>query len=138
MYNEVFSFTPDGESEIHILAGQLRLCLLENARHKVMTLVFPEQTEEEMVLRQGLEAARMASMTILEASEPVIVGLWPGGTNILIDGAHRRWFCAQRGITMIKGWVVSEEIWRQFVLTDEDMASSFHMRDGSLLPQRRK
>lgn len=135
---ETFTFTPNnGEPEVTLRSGQLRQWLLANAMHKVIDLTFPEQTLDEIIEQHGLEAPRMASMTLLEASEPVIVGLWPGGTHILIDGGHRRWFWAKRGVNAIKGWAVPEEIWRMFVFDPADFPGMvMHLPDGSLLPHR--
>lgn len=137
---ETFSFTPsDGGPEIVILSGQLRQFLLSRAAHLVTKLIFPVQPLEELIVNHGLEADRMASMTILEASEPVIVGILNSGTNILIDGAHRRWFWAKRGQNTIRGWAVSEEIWRHFEIDPKTFPGFVaHMPDGSLLPQRSK
>jgi len=137
---ETFTFTPNnGEPPVTLRSGKLRQWLLENARHKVIDLTFPEQTLDEIIEQHGLEAPRMASMTALEAAEPVIVGLWPGGTHILIDGGHRRWFWAKQGINTIKGWAVPPEVWLAFELRPEDLQGAvYHHNDGSLLPHRRK
>lgn len=86
-HEETFTFTPDGEPPVTIRSGKLREWLLANAMHKVIEITFPEQTLDEIVQQHGLEQPRLDSMTLLEASEPVIVGLWPGGTHVLIDGA---------------------------------------------------
>lgn len=85
-HEETFTFTPDGEPPVTIRSGKLREWLLANAMHKVIEITFPEQTLDEIVQQHGLEQPRLDSMTLLEASEPVIVGLWPGGTHVLIDG----------------------------------------------------
>lgn len=136
---ETFTFTPEGESEeVHILSGQLRRWLLEKAMDKVINLTFPDgQTEEELIKQHGLERPRMKSMTFKEAQEPVIVGLWPGGTHVLIDGAHRRWFWWKRGKNTIKGWAVPYEVWRMFQVDIKDSAFVNHHKDGAALPQRR-
>lgn len=136
---EVFSFTPsDGTEELHIHSGRLRCWLLANAMDKVGDLVFPEQPLEWIVKHHGLEQPRIDSMTIFEAVEPIVVGICAGGTNILIDGAHRRHYWAAQGKHVMKGWAVPEHIWRQFVFKLEDYVHAYHPRDGSLLPQRRK
>lgn len=136
---ETYTFTPnDGTEPIHIRSGLLREWLLEHAMDKVIRLTFPSgQTEQELIEQHGLEADRMASMTEEEAKEPVIVGLWPGGTHILIDGGHRRWFWAMRGQNDLQGWAVPVEVWSQFTF-DLDQMVGIHHRDGSLLPQRSK
>lgn len=136
-HEETFTFTPDGEPPVTIRSGKLREWLLANAMHKVIELTFPEQTLEEIVQQHGLEQPRLDSMTLLEASEPVIVGLWPGGTHILIDGGHRRYFWAKQGVTKLKGWVVPTEIWMQFLFNPNAPGVIAHHADGSLLPQRR-
>ena len=136
---ETYTFTPDdGDKEVHIRSGRLREWLLENARHKVIELTFPEQTLDEIVEVHGLEAPRLASMTEAEASEPVIVGLWPGGTHILIDGGHRRWYWASRGKNILQGWAVPFEVWSGFTFELSDPALITHSLDGASLPQRRK
>ena len=137
---ETYTFTPnDGDEEVVIFSGQLRQWLLANAMHKVIKLTFPnDETEEQLIERHGLERDRMASMTILEASDPVIVGLWPGGTHILIDGAHRRWFWWKQGVNTIKGWAVPKEVWEEFSFVKGTLPGAYHHPDGSLLPQRRK
>jgi hypothetical protein len=137
---EVYSFTPnDGTEEIHILSGKLREWLHANAKHKLIDLHFPtDETEEQLIERHGLEQPRMDSMTIFEANEPVIVGIHPSGTHILIDGAHRRWFWWKQGINTIRGWAVPMTVWETFTFNPKDMPEMLHHRDGSLLPQRRK
>jgi hypothetical protein len=92
----------------------------------------------EQVEQHGLEQPRIDSMTLLEANEPVIVGLWPGGTHILIDGGHRRYFWAARNVVKLKGWAVPFEIWSQFIFDPTAAGVIAHHADGSLLPQRRK
>ncbi len=135
---EIFTFTPEGEEEeTTILSGKLRAWLLEKHMDKVIPLTFPEQPLDEIVKMHGLEEPRMASMTIFEASEPVIVGIWPSGFNVLIDGGHRRWFWAKQGVHTIKGWAVPEAIWRSFTADFGNMNIIAHHRDGSLLPHRR-
>lgn len=135
---ETFTFTPEGEEEeVHIFSGQLRLWLHKNAPDKTVELTFPEETEEELIKRHGLEAPRMASMTEEEAKDPVIIGLWPGGTHVLIDGAHRRWFWSKRGVNKLRGWAVPYEIWRAFTFDLDDFFVTQIHRDGSSLPQRR-
>lgn len=135
---ETYTFTPDdGTEEIHILSGQLRQWLLTRAMDKVIDLHFPpEQTLDDLVRQHGLEEPRMASMTEEEAKEPVIVGIYPSGTHILIDGGHRRWFWAKRGIHTLRGWAVPTIIWQQFTFQQGDFVAKHH-RDGSMLPQRR-
>lgn len=139
VHEETFTFTPnDGTPEVTIRSGRLREWLLARAMHKVIELTFPEQTLEEIVEQHGLEAPRMASMTEAEALEPVIVGLWPGGTHILIDGGHRRWYWAKRGVNVLKGWAVPKEAWEAFIFDPGDSPFAFHLPDGTLLPHRRK
>ena len=134
---ETFSFTSPGEPVINILSGRLRTWLLEKAMDKVIDLTFPEQPLDEIVQMHGLEAPRMKSMTLFEAQEPVIVGLQPTGTHILIDGGHRRWFWAARGQNVIRGWAVPTEVWSSFTFNPDDCVWAKHHADGSLLPQRR-
>lgn len=139
MREETYTFTPnDGTDPVTIRSGKLREWLLANAMHKVIELTFPEQPLEELVEQHGLEQPRLDSMTLLEASEPVIVGLWPGGTHILIDGGHRRYFWAARNVVKLKGWAVPPEIWTQFIFDPTAPGVIRHEHDGSLLPQRRK
>lgn len=136
---ETYTFTPnDGTDPVTIRSGKLREWLLANAKHKVIELTFPEEPLDEIIHKHGLEQPRIDSMTILEASEPVIVGLWPGGTHILIDGGHRRYFWAARNVVKLKGWAVPPEIWTQFILDLNQPGLIAHYEDGSLLPQRRK
>lgn len=137
---EMFTFTPEGEEqEVHIRSGKLRQYLLAAAMHKVIDLTFPDQTLDEIIEQHGLEEPRMASMNAIDAAEPVIVGLWPGGTHILIDGGHRRWWWAKQGINTIRGWAVPMEIWRGFIFDPADMPGLVkHHKNGTMLPQRRK
>lgn len=134
---ETYTFTPnDGDEPVHIFSGQLRQWLLEKAMDKVIELTFPDQTLDEIILQHGLEEPRMQSMTEVEASEPVIVGLWPGGTHVLIDGGHRRWYWAKRGVNVIRGWAVPYEIWSQYQF-DPATLVAYHRQDGAELPQRK-
>lgn len=135
---ETFTFTPnDGGAEITIRSGELRRWLLARAMDKVIELTFPDEPLDEIIERHGLEQPRMESMTEAEAQEPVIVGLWPSGTHVLIDGGHRRWYWASRGINVIRGWAVPEQVWRVFEFDPSDVVLAHHHRDGSLLPHRR-
>lgn len=136
---EVFSFTPiEGGETISIMSGQLRSWLLANAMDKVIDLTFPEEHLADIIVNHGLEAPRIASMTEAEAKEPVIIGLWPTGTHVLIDGGHRRYYWASRGINTIRGWAVPEAVWRSFEFNPRDYAHALHLPDGALLPQRMK
>lgn len=136
--HETFTFTPDdGTPAITIYSGELRKWLHAAVPDKVIDLHFPpNETEAELIGQHGLEAPRMASMTEEEAKEPVIIGLCEGGTHILIDGGHRRWFWSKRGVNTLRGWAVPEAIWRTFLATPEDLLHSYHHPDGSLLPHR--
>jgi hypothetical protein len=136
---ETYTFTPnDGEPPVTIRSGALREWLHEHAMDKIIRLHFPrDETLDSMVERHGLEADRMASMTLAEAKEPVIVGLW-GESQVLIDGGHRRWFWAKRGCHTLRGWAVPEVVWRTFLLDPNDFLVLHHHPDGSLLPHRRK
>ena len=83
---ETYTFAPNnGEEEIHILSGRLREWLNAKVRDRVIDLAFPHQTLEEIITLHGLEEGRMKSLTFKEAKEPVIVGLHPGGTHLLIE-----------------------------------------------------
>lgn len=138
--DEVFSFTPDdGDTEIHIYSGRLREWLHAKAMDKLVEVHFPgEETLDSIVRRHGLEQHRMDSMTEDEAREPVIVGLWPSGTHVLIDGGHRRWFWAKRGVHTLKGWVVPTTVWQHFTFSIADHLFAVHHRSGETLPHRRK
>lgn len=138
---EMYTFTPnDGTEEVNIMSGRLREWLHANAMDKIVELTFPaDETLESMVERHGLEQPRIDSMTVFEANEPVIVGLWPNGTHILIDGGHRRHFWAKQGVYVLKGWAVPIEIWSSFIFKPEDVPGLIaHHPNGSLLPQRSK
>lgn len=135
---ETFTFTPDNGPEFTIRSGKLREWLLAHAMHKVIDLTFPEQPLEELVRLHGLEQPRLESMTLLEASEPVIVGVTEDGTNILIDGGHRRYFWAARNVVKLKGWVVPHAVWSQFLFDPTAPGVIAHFADGSLLPQRKR
>lgn len=141
LQEETFSWTPEGEgTEFHIRSGELRRMLHEKAMDKLTTLHFPpEETLEELIRQHGLEQPRIESMTEEEAKDPVIVGIMPSGSHILIDGGHRRYFWAKRGIHTLRGWAVPQAIWSlfQFELGDFGI-TAIHHRDGSLLPQRRR
>lgn len=136
---ETFSFTPVGaELPFHILSGRLRELLLATAMDRVIDLTFPEQTLDEIIALHGLEAPRMKSLTYAEAREPVIVGMMPDGTNILIDGGHRRWFWAKRRKNKIRGWAVPYEIWMDFLFDPNGPMTIAHHASGEMLPQRNK
>lgn len=136
---EVFTFTGEDGTEIHVRSGALRLFLKEYAAHKIIELTFPaDETMESIINRHGVELDRLNSMTAPEAAQPVIVGLCNGGTHILIDGAHRRAYWAKRGIHKLQGWAVPEEIWRSFPLDAPGIIPVQHHKDGKLLPQRMK
>lgn len=136
---ETYTFTPDGVGEpVHIFSGKLREWLHSRAMDKIIDLTFPQQTLDEIIAAHGLEAPRMKSMTRKEAEEPVIVGLWPNGTHILIDGGHRRWYWAKRKRFVLRGWAVPLEIWAEFIFDPESPMVIKHHADGSSLPQRRK
>ena len=134
---ETFTFEAPGEPVIHIRSGKLREWLLANAMDKVVDLHFPEQTLDEIVEMHGLEEPRIRSMRLKEAKEPVIVGLQPHGTHILIDGGHRRHYWAKRGKTTLRGWAVPYAIWNEFRFNPNDYMVVKHHADGSMLPQRR-
>lgn len=134
---ETYTFYPDdGSPEIHILSGRLREWLNANAMNRLMDLVFPHQELKDIEELHGLEAPRMKSMTEAEALEPVIVGDYPGGVHILIDGGHRRWYWANRGRNTLRGWRVPYEVWSDFIF-DPATTLGLHHMDASLLPQRR-
>jgi hypothetical protein len=140
---ETFTFTPeDGDKEVSIRSGVLREWLHEKALDKVINITFPDEDEASIIKRHGLEADRMASMTEDEAKEPVIVGLWPNGDPVVIDGGHRRWFWAKRGVSTIRGWAVPYDIWKHFIIDfnapPPGLTILRHYEDGALLPQRRK
>jgi hypothetical protein len=135
---ETYTFTPEGGEPVSIFSGKLRKWLLGKAMDKVIDLTFPIQTLEEIIEQHGLEEPRMRSMTWKEAKEPVIVGLWSGGSHILIDGGHRRWFWAKRGKNVLRGWAVPFELWNTFTFDPSDFMVIKHHADGSMLPQRRK
>jgi hypothetical protein len=137
---ETYCFTPNnGEPPVNIRSGRLREMLLDLAMDKVIELTFPDETEQQLIDRHGLEQSRMDSMTLLEAADPVIVGFWPGdGTHILIDGAHRRWFWHKRGVHKLRGWALPYEVWAQFIFDPNGPNTIAHRASGEMLPQRRK
>ena len=136
---ESYTFTPNtGEPPVSIRSGKLREWLHKHAMDKIIDLTFPDETEAQLIERHGLEQARMDSMTILEAGDPVIVGTWHDGTHILIDGAHRRWFWHKRGINTIRGWHVPLAVWEQFIFDPSGPFTLTHHKDGALLPQRQR
>lgn len=134
---ETFTFYPnDGSPEVNIYSGFLRQWLHTNVQDKLITLEFPEQTLDELVVIHGLEQSRLQTMTVEEAVEPVIIGLYSNGEHMLIDGGHRRYYWAKRGFNRLRGWLVPEEVWREFCF-DPDDTPGLHL-DGGLLPQRKK
>ena len=114
--DESYTFYPnDGTPPVHILSGRLTRWLHENRWSELQLLQFPEETLSSIIARNGVDLARVAKLTNAQAQQPVVVGCWADGTNILIDGAHRRYYWAARGITALTGWAVPEEEWRAFV-----------------------
>ncbi len=135
---ETYTFTPDdGDAPVHIRSGKLREWLLAFAMDKIIDLTFPQQTLEDIIEIHGLEEARMKSMTREEALEPVIVGLYPTGTHILIDGGHRRWYWAKRKKLILRGWAVPYDVWMEFQFNPNAPGVILHHQDGSLLPHRK-
>lgn len=136
---ETYTFTPnDGTAEIHILSGRLRKWLLAHAMHKVGKLIFPQQSLREIEEIHGLERSRMKSLTAMEAEEPVIVGCWHDGTNILIDGGHRRWYWAKRNRHELNGWLVPFSVWSEYMFDPTAPGVISHNLDAATLPHRRK
>jgi hypothetical protein len=133
---EVFTFSHNDGTKTYIRSGELREWLLEEAMNKVIPITFPEESLESIIARHGLEESRIASMTILEASEPVVVGDW-GGTHVLIDGGHRRYYWAKQGIHTIRGWAVPQQIWEMFLYDPEAPNIIHHHTTGQMLPHRR-
>ncbi len=134
---EIFTFTAPGAPDVVIRSGALRAWLLERCMDKVIELTFPKQPLAEIVKMHGLERPRMKSMTHREAQEPVIVGIMDNGTNILIDGGHRRWYWARRGKNVLKGWAVPPPVWQAFTFDPNGPGVICNHPDGSMLPQRR-
>lgn len=134
---ETYSFTMPGKPTIHIRSGYLRELLHRAAMDKIVELTFPKQTDQELIDGLGLEQARMASMTMLEASDPVIVGELPNGTHMVIDGAHRRWFWHKRGVQKLRGWIIPEDVWSQFTFDPTGPGVIKYHDTGESLPQRR-
>lgn len=136
---ETFCYSAPGEPDVNIRSGALRQWLLANAMDKLGDIQFPaDETLDSMIARHGLEADRLASMTSEEAEDPVVVADWEDGTHVLVDGAHRRAFWAQRGRHELKGWMVPRALWEQFVYDPSAPNVLYQADDGSLLPQRRK
>jgi hypothetical protein len=135
---ETYTFTPDDEPPVTIRSGRLREWLIERAAHRVTTATFPAQPLDDLIHQHGLEQDRLDSMTEAEAAEPIIIGEWHDGTHILIDGGHRRYFWAERGITTLRAWIVPYSVWGQYVFDPDGPNVLYHHPDGSFLPQRRK
>lgn len=136
---ETFCFTPEGErAPIHIRSGKLREMLLAQAMDRVIKLTFPQQPLDMLVKIHGLEAPRLESMTLEEAMEPVIIGIMPDGSSILIDGGHRRWFWAAQGVSILRGWAVPYDVWSKFIFDPTSPSVLKYHDSGEQLPQRRK
>lgn len=135
--DEMYTFTPDdGSGEIHIRSGALRRELLATSLDLVHAIEIGEQTMDDIIERYGVDMKRVAAMSVAEAAEPVIIALRGEGA-FMIDGAHRRAYWAQKGIHTLRGWLLPEEAWRNYVVTAEDPGILAMGIDASLLPQRR-
>lgn len=135
---ETFSFVPhDGSGEVFIRSGALREWLLKNAMSKVIELTFPSEPIADLYTRHGIEPARMSTMNLIEASEPVIVGEWDH-THILIDGAHRRAFWALRGVNVLRGWSVPRALWEHYRFDPARTAILAWDESGMSAPHRNK
>lgn len=122
---ETYTFYPnDGTPEVHIRSGGLVRMLHDKALNKVIELTFPEETLEQIVERNGVCIERADALTDELASVPVVVGLWHDGSGILIDGAHRRYYWAKRGIHTIRGWAVPEGLWRAYVFDPSEIVGA--------------
>ena len=137
--DEMYTFTPsDGWGEIHILSSALRREILAHPELFVPEIIeLPEQAMDEIFVKYGIEKQRLESMTAIEAIEAVIVGIWPDGTAIMIDGAHRRAYWAARGNHRMHAHVLPEHVWRQYVFSPDAPGIVSIGIDGSLLKQRR-
>lgn len=128
--DETYTFTPnDGSPEIHIRSGQLVRMLHEHALQKVIDLTFPAESLESIVARNGVNVARADALTEEAASVPVVVGLWHDGAGVLMDGAHRRYYWAKRGINVLRGWAVPYALWSTFIFDPAQVAGIVHERD---------
>ena len=117
--DETYTWTPaDGSPELHIRSGALTRWLHEHAKQKIIELTFPEDTLEGIIARHGVDVQRALRLTDEAAAVPVVVAMLEteyAGTHLLLDGAHRRYYWAERKVNVLRGWAVPEVIWRQFI-----------------------
>jgi hypothetical protein len=133
---ETYSFKPDDGPGVFIRSGALATWLNAKAQDMLMEITFPEQPLNELIDAHGLEPERLASMTESEALAPIVVVDWPGGSHVLVDGGHRRYFWAARGKRTLIGWIVPYDIWSLFIFDPNALVHSVYCEDASLLPQR--
>lgn len=117
--DESYTFTPnDGSPEIHIRSGALTRWLHEHAQSKIIELTFPDDTLEGIIARHGVDVQRALRLTDEAAAQPVVVACFEteyAGTHLLLDGAHRRYYWAERKVNVLRSWAVPEAIWRHFI-----------------------
>lgn len=118
IHEETFTFTPAEGEPLHIYSGRLRAHLLASNAQK-FRVDFPVELREHIVEAHGVDVARANRLTSEQAAEPVIIGIWPEGTHILIDGAHRRYYWALHSLA---AFVVPHVLWSRFTFDPSKIA----------------
>lgn len=127
IHEETFTFTPADGEPVHIYSGRLRAHLLASNAQK-FRVDFPVELREHIVEQHGVDVARANRLTPEQAAEPVIIGIWPEGTHVLIDGAHRRYYWASRGNHSLPAWVVGHDLWSRFTFDPSKIAGVMYDR----------
>lgn len=126
--DETYTFTPSSGPEINIYSGRLARYLNERHLQYVRTLQFPEQSLPEIVRLCGVDVKRVKALTEEQVKQPIIVGLCQNGEPMLIDGAHRRYYWAERGVHALSGWLLPYQLWSAYSFDPAQITGIVHDR----------
>lgn len=136
--DETFSFRDSAGKQTHFAIGELRRWL-KKANGPIVTMEIPEGFDQVLIQQRGAEQEIADKLPEEALSDPVIFAMWPTGTHVLLDGAHRALVHYQRGSRELKAYMLPQAIWEEFVIEfpiDLNMDRIMEL-PGSFIPHRR-
>ena len=115
---QVYTFRMSNTGEVYHFAVDQLLAYIKAKQLKPEPIILHYDLVKHMVEKGGAELPHLERLPEVALAEPGVLADMGDGSHVLVDGVHRALRCFLRGDETFPAYMVHEQIWRRFLITD--------------------
>jgi hypothetical protein len=115
---QMFTFKVETTGEVFHFAVDRLNHYLRSTKAEVTQIIIHEALFKHLSERNGAEIEHFNRISEESLATPGIMLAWSDGSHVQADGTHRALRCAMRGDPTFPAYIVQENVWRRFLVTD--------------------